>query len=99
MRYLGPFVYRLGRHPFTVQRGVRFPYGLPVKGITTQMVDASSCSVASATRDRRPVVRGRSSAWLEHSTVTREVAGSNPVAPVLDSLRLSQVMSSGIQEF
>ena len=22
------FVYRLGRHPFTVQRGVRFPYGL-----------------------------------------------------------------------
>src|SRR6476660_1786453 len=24
----GPFVYRLGRHPFTVQRGVRFPYGL-----------------------------------------------------------------------
>src|SRR5215510_11455608 len=26
--YRGPFVYRLGRHPFTVQRGVRFPYGL-----------------------------------------------------------------------
>jgi hypothetical protein len=26
----GPFVYRLGRHPFTVQRGVRFPYGLLV---------------------------------------------------------------------
>ena len=26
----GPFVYRLGRHPFTVQRGVRFPYGLYV---------------------------------------------------------------------
>ena len=25
---LGPFVYRLGRHPFTVQRGVRLPYGL-----------------------------------------------------------------------
>ena len=29
---LGPFVYRLGRHPFTVQRGVRFPYGLSVEG-------------------------------------------------------------------
>lgn len=28
------------------------------------------------------VVRGRSSVWLEHSTVTREVAGSNPVGPV-----------------
>ncbi len=28
---------------------------------------------------------GRSSVWLEHSTVTREVAGSSPVAPVLDS--------------
>ena len=25
---------------------------------------------------------GRSSAWLEHSTVTREVAGSSPVGPV-----------------
>ena len=29
----GPFVYRLGRHPFTVQRGVRFPYGLSVEGV------------------------------------------------------------------
>ena len=27
--------------------------------------------------------RGRSSVWLEHSTVTREVAGSSPVAPVV----------------
>ncbi len=27
-------------------------------------------------------MRGRSSVWLEHSTVTREVAGSSPVAPV-----------------
>src|SRR6476661_11222450 len=26
--------------------------------------------------------RGRSSVWLEHSTVTREVAGSSPVGPV-----------------
>jgi hypothetical protein len=26
---------------------------------------------------------GRSSVWLEHSTVTREVAGSSPVAPVV----------------
>ena len=26
---------------------------------------------------------GRSSAWLEHSTVTREVAGSSPVGPVV----------------
>ncbi len=29
------------------------------------------------------VVGGRSSVWLEHSTVTREVAGSSPVAPVV----------------
>ena len=36
---------------------------------------------------------GRSSAWLEHSTVTREVAGSNPVAPVLDSLQLMATAS------
>gem|GEM_PF-1497298 len=25
---IGLIVYRLGRHPFTVQRGVRFPLGL-----------------------------------------------------------------------
>ena len=32
---------------------------------------------------RAPIhVRGRSSVWLEHSTVTREVAGSSPVGPV-----------------
>ena len=24
----GPFVYRLGRYPFKVERGVRLPYGL-----------------------------------------------------------------------
>jgi len=29
---------------------------------------------------------GRSSVWLEHSTVTREVAGSSPVAPVVGGL-------------
>ena len=29
-------------------------------------------------------VWGRSSVWLEHSTVTREVAGSSPVAPVVE---------------
>src|ERR1044071_953321 len=28
------------------------------------------------------VLWGRSSVWLEHSTVTREVAGSSPVGPV-----------------
>ena len=27
-RTIGLIVYRLGRHPFTVQRGVRFPLGL-----------------------------------------------------------------------
>jgi hypothetical protein len=26
----GPFVYRLGHNPFTVERGVRFPYGLQI---------------------------------------------------------------------
>ena len=25
----GPFVYRLGRQVFNLERGVRFPYGLP----------------------------------------------------------------------
>ena len=26
----GPFVYRLGRQVFNLERGVRFPYGLPL---------------------------------------------------------------------
>ena len=34
----------------------------------------------------RHVVWGRSSVWLEHSTVTREVAGSSPVAPVVSRI-------------
>ena len=87
----GPFVYRLGRHPFTVQRGVRFPYGL--RGGTQGRGNRKVCGWyeggASAQRERllmsllRSVAsRSRSSVWLEHSTVTREVAGSSPVGPV-----------------
>ena len=34
------------------------------------------------TRSTPAVQWGRSSVWLEHSTVTREVAGSSPVGPV-----------------
>jgi hypothetical protein len=30
---IGLIVYRLGRHPFTVQRGVRFPLGLLQSGL------------------------------------------------------------------
>ena len=37
----GPFVYRSGRHPFTVQRGVRFPYGLCTTGWQARMGIAS----------------------------------------------------------
>src|SRR5438552_3232671 len=89
---LGPFVYRLGRHPFTVQRGVRFPYGLSVEGWITGL-DAefrAQARSAAARNDQQQVVGwyvcgGRSSVWLEHSTVTREVAGSSPVVPVKDS--------------
>ena len=33
----GPFVYRLGRWPFTPERGVRFPYGLPITVINIDM--------------------------------------------------------------
>ncbi len=29
-RHSGPFVYRLGRQVFNLERGVRFPYGLPL---------------------------------------------------------------------
>jgi hypothetical protein len=66
----GPIVYRLGHDPFKVERRVRLPLGL-----------------CRARRSARDVVGqdqswGRSSVWLEHSTVTREVAGSSPVAPV-----------------
>ena len=47
-------------------------------GSGTRAVHPSSCPAV-------PPRWGRSSVWLEHSTVTREVAGSSPVAPVLDS--------------
>ena len=43
---------------------------------------------------------GRSSAWLEHSTVTREVAGSSPVGPVVFlefgwTKRLAEILTAG----
>src|SRR6476660_2056609 len=83
----GPFVYRLGRHPFTVQRGVRFPYGLlwgrGFGGNAGWIVERRHR--AEAIPVRNPILRrtgSRSSVWLEHSTVTREVAGSSPVGSV-----------------
>ena len=33
LRHDGPFVYRLGRKIFILERGVRLPYGLQVKRI------------------------------------------------------------------
>ncbi len=33
----GPFVYRLGRQVFNLERGVRFPYGLPSQGSDRQV--------------------------------------------------------------
>ena len=33
---LGPFVYRLGRKIFILERGVRFPHGLQIKIIKEQ---------------------------------------------------------------
>jgi hypothetical protein len=88
----GPFVYRLGRHPFTVQRGVRLPYGLcaeerggTVERRRAQATDAVNGRCNAGATQVQGRCWGRSSAWLEHSTVTREVAGSSPVAPVLDS--------------
>src|ERR1700682_4101107 len=38
---------------------------------------------------------GRSSVWLEHSTVTREVAGSSPVGPVFLSRIVWRFSRSG----
>ena len=34
----GPFVYRLGRQVFNLERGVRFPYGLPFSFIENRGV-------------------------------------------------------------
>ena len=93
---VGPIVYRLGRYPFKVERRVRFPYGL-LEGSKLGDAVTSAVAVRSAVGrewqqagwrecpmpdTRRPSFRGRSSVWLEHSTVTREVAGSSPVGPV-----------------
>ena len=74
MRTGGPIVYRLGRYPFKVERRVRFPLGL------SQRDEQQRCGTPQPTAG---VVGGRSSVWLEHSTVTREVAGSSPVGPVV----------------
>ena len=47
----------------------------------------------------RDFCRGRSSVWLEHSTVTREVAGSNPVAPVVGGSLLDRCwIAVGVRE-
>ena len=45
---IGPIVYRLGRHPFTVQRGVRFPLGLfcPKWGLTDNQSGGGGCGEA-----------------------------------------------------
>jgi hypothetical protein len=36
---LGPFVYRLGRKIFILERGVRFPHGLQIKIIKNKIKD------------------------------------------------------------
>jgi hypothetical protein len=76
----GSIVYRLGRDPFKVERRVRFPLEL-----LDSRESAQDAGVGG--------VGGRSSVWLEHSTVTREVAGSSPVAPVV--VRAQQVQVAG----
>ena len=35
----GPFVYRLGRKIFILERGVRFPHGLQINQITNNIKD------------------------------------------------------------
>ena len=80
---IGPIVYRLGRHPFTVQRGVRFPLGLLGGLAVNQSGVTRQVSSEEGVSDPDSSSWGRSSVWLEHSTVTREVAGSSPVGPVL----------------
>ena len=88
---LGPIVYRLGRHPFTVQRGVRFPLGLLQNGLIDTQSVTRQVRGEKGVSDPDSSSWGRSSVWLEHSTVTREVAGSNPVAPVSDSSQVTQL--------
>ena len=80
---IGLIVYRLGRHPFTVQRGVRFPLGLLQNGLIDTQSVTRQVRGEKGVSDPDSSSWGRSSVWLEHSTVTREVAGSSPVGPVL----------------
>ena len=66
----------------------RRPHRLSVRTLPFQGGETGSIPVGAMAGcrkgDRRvaPCVGGRSSVWLEHSTVTREVAGSSPVGPV-----------------
>ncbi len=51
----GPFVYRLGRQVFNLERGVRFPYGLPFTSAKLQLLVylAIKCVVSKACEDLR----------------------------------------------
>ena len=62
----GPFVYRFRTAPF---HGAETG-STPVRAIS------------EAVFVKKGTFGGRSSVWLEHSTVTREVAGSSPVGSV-----------------
>ena len=55
-RLIGPIVYRLGRHPFTVQRGVRFPLGLFGELADTRLEVQGRCVVRKGFPTLTPVV-------------------------------------------
>ena len=85
-----------GRGPLKAQTRVRIPLALlvdrphrlsvrtaPFHGAERGSIPLGAIWGITPEQRRAGAVNwGRSSVWLEHSTVTREVAGSSPVGPV-----------------
>ena len=78
----------VGRRPYRLS--VRT---LPFQGGETGSIHVGAIAGPSHDAGRQDRSWGRSSVWLEHSTVTREVAGSSPVGPVVFAVGLVRARS------
>ena len=96
-----------GRGPLKAQTRVRIPlallvdrpHRLSVRTAPFHGAERGSIPLGAIGESRRNsggqvlVSWGRSSVWLEHSTVTREVAGSSPVGPVRIAISILRLKS------
>ena len=90
-----PFVQRLGHQIFTLETGVRFPYGVPynnliVKGEVPEWSKGADCKSASyAFEGSNPsltTTNGRIAQLGEHLPYKQGVIGSSPIATTIKIL-------------